>query len=150
MPSYPYEVDPTAELSQHDSQEIQTQQQTQSTQQTQQVSQPAGPADAHLFGYLQPCSATSKLLRVDFWKMHPKYKIGRNTELNNVVFPGFKVSEYTPFDASFTPHEILWVVILTTYFDDVPCDHSNRQPPLRDYVGWTRHRLFSYRQRSVQ
>ncbi|TFK74274.1 Pkinase-domain-containing protein [Pluteus cervinus] len=72
--------------------DVQTQATQQQTQSTQHASQPNGAVDAHLFGYLQPCSATSKLLRIDFWKMNPKYKVGRNTEQNNVVFPGFKVS----------------------------------------------------------
>jgi len=66
----------------------QTQQQTQSTQQASQ-SNPA--IDSHLWGYLQPCSAT--LTRIDFWKINPRYHLGRNTELNQVVLPGFKVSK---------------------------------------------------------
>jgi serine/threonine/tyrosine protein kinase RAD53 len=70
-----------------DSQE--TQQQTQSTQQASQ--QASTSVDSHLWGYLQPCSAS--LTRIDFWKIHPRYTIGRNTEQNQVVLPGFKVSE---------------------------------------------------------
>ncbi|KAF8906569.1 CAMK/RAD53 protein kinase [Gymnopilus junonius] len=75
----------------HDSQEEeQTQTQTQ-TQSTQQASQPQTvQCDAHLWGYLQPCS--SALTRIDFWKIHPRYTIGRNNELNQVILPGFKVS----------------------------------------------------------
>ncbi|KAF9461264.1 kinase-like domain-containing protein [Collybia nuda] len=69
-----------------DSQE--TQEQTQSTQQASQ--QPGTTIDSHLWGYLQPCSAS--LTRIDFWKIHPRYTIGRNTEHNQVVLPGFKVS----------------------------------------------------------
>ncbi|KAF5385763.1 hypothetical protein D9615_002536 [Tricholomella constricta] len=65
-----------------------TQQQTQSTQQASQQSNPA--VDSHLWGYLQPCSAA--LTRIDFWKINPRYTIGRNTEQNQVVLPGFKVS----------------------------------------------------------
>jgi len=70
-----------------DSQE--SDQQTQSTQQASQ--QPIVTVDAHLWGYLQPC--TSALTRIDFWKIHPRYTLGRNTEMNQVVLPGFKVSE---------------------------------------------------------
>lgn len=65
----------------------------QQTQSTQQASQPQSvTVDAHLWGYMQPCNAS--LTRIDFWKIHPKYTIGRNTELNQVILPGFKVSEY--------------------------------------------------------
>ncbi|KDR75942.1 hypothetical protein GALMADRAFT_68135 [Galerina marginata CBS 339.88] len=72
----------------NDSQDSDQQTQTQSTQQ---ASQPQTVAlDAHLWGYLQPCSQA--LTRIDFWKIHPRYTIGRNTELNQVVLPGFKVS----------------------------------------------------------
>jgi hypothetical protein len=66
-----------------------SEQQTQSTQQASQ-SQKAS-EDAHLWGYMQPCNAS--LTRIDFWKIHPKYTIGRNTELNQVILPGFKVSK---------------------------------------------------------
>ena len=67
-------------------------QQTQSTQQASQQP-PMESNDTHLWGYLQPC--TGGLTRIDFWKIHPRYTIGRNTELNQVVFPGFKISELT-------------------------------------------------------
>jgi serine/threonine/tyrosine protein kinase RAD53 len=71
----------------NDSQE--SQQQTQSTQQ---ASQPQMDSEyAHLWGYMQPCNAS--LTRIDFWKIHPKYNIGRNTESNQVILPGFKVSK---------------------------------------------------------
>ncbi|KAF8725174.1 hypothetical protein AX14_008301 [Amanita brunnescens Koide BX004] len=65
-----------------------TQQQTQSTQQASQQTNPS--LDSHLWGYLQPCSPA--LTRIDFWKIHPRYTIGRNTQTNQVVLPGFKVS----------------------------------------------------------
>ncbi|KAG5653051.1 hypothetical protein H0H81_002568 [Sphagnurus paluster] len=64
-----------------------TQPQTQSTQQASQ--QPNAAVDSHLWGYLQPCNA--KITRIDFWKIHPRYNIGRNPA-NQVVLPGFKVS----------------------------------------------------------
>jgi serine/threonine/tyrosine protein kinase RAD53 len=65
------------------------------TQSTQQASQPLNTAlDEHLWGYLQPCS--SALTRIDFWKIHPRYTIGRNIQENQVVLPGFKISE-SPF-----------------------------------------------------
>ncbi|KIM40164.1 hypothetical protein M413DRAFT_413516 [Hebeloma cylindrosporum] len=71
-----------------DSQDSEQQTQTQSTQE---ASQPDPISlDAHLWGYLQPCSAA--LTRIDFWKIHPRYTIGRNTEINQVVLPGPKVS----------------------------------------------------------
>lgn len=50
-----------------------------------------GNIDAHLWGFLQPCTAA--LSRIDFWKVCPVYDIGRNKEGNNIVLPGFKVSE---------------------------------------------------------
>jgi hypothetical protein len=69
---------------------------TQATQETQQASQQNPPGiDSHLWGYLQPCSAS--LTRIDFWKIKPRYHLGRNIELNEVVLPGFKVSEYHVF-----------------------------------------------------
>lgn len=62
------------------------------TQSTQQASQPVNTdLDGHLWGYLQPCS--SALTRIDFWKIHPRYTIGRNIQENQVVLPGFKISE---------------------------------------------------------
>lgn len=62
------------------------------TQSTQQASQPLNTAlDEHLWGYLQPCS--SALTRIDFWKIRPRYTIGRNIQENQVVLPGFKISE---------------------------------------------------------
>lgn len=69
--------------------ESETQQQTQSTQQASQQTNPS--LDAHLWGFLQPCSPA--LTRIDFWKIHPRYTIGRNTQTNQVVLPGFKVSK---------------------------------------------------------
>jgi hypothetical protein len=74
--------------------EYDDQQQTQSTQQASQQP-PMESNDTHLWGYLQPC--TGGLTRIDFWKIHPRYTIGRNTELNQVVFPGFKISELLGF-----------------------------------------------------
>ena len=72
-----------------DSQESEQQTQTQSTQE---ASQPEPVSlDAHLWGYLQPCSPA--LTRIDFWKIHPRYTIGRNTEINQVVLPGPKISK---------------------------------------------------------
>ncbi|KAJ2931453.1 hypothetical protein H1R20_g5592, partial [Candolleomyces eurysporus] len=66
---------------------------TQQTQSTQQLTQPVVPPadrDSHLWGYLQPVN--DKLSRIDFWREQRQYTIGRNTELNKIVFPGFKVS----------------------------------------------------------
>ncbi|KAF8644791.1 hypothetical protein AX16_008253 [Volvariella volvacea WC 439] len=80
-------VTPMSEHANDDSQEVATQQQTQSTQQT---NEPDPSVDAHLWGYLLPCSGS--LTRIDFWKVHPRYTIGRNVQSNQVVLPGFKVS----------------------------------------------------------
>lgn len=74
-----------------------TQPQTQSTQQ--EASQPINGMDGHLWGFLQPCS--SALTRIDFWKINPSVSIGRNEQTNDVVLPGFKVSEYNPSTHSY-------------------------------------------------
>ncbi|KAI8972182.1 Pkinase-domain-containing protein [Trametes punicea] len=68
-----------------------TQQQTQSTQE---ASQPDYVVDAHLWGFLIPCSAN--LRRIDFQKLKPKYQIGRNTEQhkNDIILPGMKISNF--------------------------------------------------------
>src|SRR5277367_5277856 len=68
---------------------------TNQTQSTQQSSQPASSLDAHLWGFLQPCSST--LTRIDFWKICPSCSIGRNRETNDVVLPGFKISSYLTY-----------------------------------------------------
>ncbi|PPQ83126.1 hypothetical protein CVT24_002468 [Panaeolus cyanescens] len=65
--------------------------QTQSTQEASQSQSQPVPMDSHLWGYLQPCNPNGVLNRIDFWKIHPKYTIGRNTA-NQVVLPGPKVS----------------------------------------------------------
>lgn len=46
----------------------------------------------HLWGYLQPCQPM--LNRIDFMKLSPKYSIGRAKEVNQVVLPGTKISEF--------------------------------------------------------
>ncbi|KAJ8518308.1 hypothetical protein ONZ45_g4597 [Pleurotus djamor] len=61
-------------------------------QSTQPASQKEGGIDSHLWGYLQPCSST--LTRIDFWKIRPKYAIGRNHTGNEIILPGFKISNY--------------------------------------------------------
>ncbi|KAF4597866.1 hypothetical protein EYR38_006258 [Pleurotus pulmonarius] len=72
---------------------LETQQETQEeTQSTQPASQREGTMDAHLWGYLQPCNAA--LTRMDFWKIRPKYTIGRNHDGNEIILPGFKISNY--------------------------------------------------------
>ncbi|PFH44973.1 hypothetical protein AMATHDRAFT_164241 [Amanita thiersii Skay4041] len=78
----------TDEFDQLQEQDTEALQQTQSTQQ---ASQPVNSSiDSHLWGYLQPCNST--LTRIDFWKIHPRYTVGRNTQANQVVLPGFKIS----------------------------------------------------------
>lgn len=72
---------------------------TQSTQETQQATQLASQEqqmsmDAHLWGFLIPCSPN--LLRIDFSRVRPTYKIGRNANPvfgNDLIFPGMKISE---------------------------------------------------------
>ncbi|KAI0088050.1 kinase-like domain-containing protein [Irpex rosettiformis] len=71
---------------------------TQSTQETQQATQLASQEtpnslDAHLWGFLIPCSPT--LIRIDFSRVRPTYKIGRNPGPsfgNDLIFPGMKIS----------------------------------------------------------
>jgi serine/threonine/tyrosine protein kinase RAD53 len=70
--------------------ESQAQPDTQSTQQASQVFNTA--VDSHLWGYLQPCNAVQA--RIDFWRINQCYRIGRNQQGNEIVLPGFKVSEY--------------------------------------------------------
>ncbi|KAG6862270.1 hypothetical protein C0995_002201 [Termitomyces sp. Mi166 len=68
-----------------------TQETQQQTQSTQQASQQAGiDVNGHLWGYLQPCS--SDLTRIDFWKVTPRYKLGRSKDLNDCVLPGAKAT----------------------------------------------------------
>jgi len=78
------------EDAQDGSQDSEHQSQTQSTQEASQQAEPVS-LDAHLWGYLQPCSAA--LTRIDFWKIHPRYTMGRNKESNQVVLPGPKISK---------------------------------------------------------
>ncbi|KAJ7049936.1 kinase-like domain-containing protein [Mycena amicta] len=60
---------------------------------TQPQTQPTAlePTD-ELWGYLHPCSSL-RLKRVDFFKSQPEVTIGRNVA-NNVIFPGFKISNF--------------------------------------------------------
>ncbi len=83
--------DDEQDLNELDDEEGSDLQQTQSTQQASQQP-PVASVDSHLWGYLQPCN--TGLTRIDFWKMTPRYTFGRNTESNQVVFPGFKISEW--------------------------------------------------------
>ena len=69
--------------------EEQTQQATQSTQYS--GSQASGDANAHLWGFLQPCSTLLK--RIDFFRIQPTVSIGRSAE-NEIILPGGKVSAY--------------------------------------------------------
>ncbi|KAH0589458.1 hypothetical protein H2248_005208 [Termitomyces sp. 'cryptogamus'] len=82
-------MDNSNDSSMEDVEETQeTQQQTQSTQQASQ--QMGFDSYGHLWGYLQPCNGD--LARIDFWKVNPRYRLGRNKELNDCVLPGAKVS----------------------------------------------------------
>ncbi|KAF9452361.1 Pkinase-domain-containing protein [Macrolepiota fuliginosa MF-IS2] len=62
------------------------------TQSTQQASQHQEDLEKHLWGALIPCNAA--ISRVDLWKIHPTYHVGRNPTDNQVVFPGPKISNY--------------------------------------------------------
>ena len=75
-----------------ESQGMESQAQTQSTQHASQ--QGTNGIDGHLWGFLQPCNVAQA--RIDFWRINPIYRIGRNVQENDIVLPGFKVSEY-PF-----------------------------------------------------
>ncbi|KAL4073772.1 kinase-like domain-containing protein [Scleroderma yunnanense] len=67
-----------------------TQQATQSTQSSSQQNPNNTDANAHLWGFLQPCG--SQLRRIDFFKIVPTVRIGRHQEGNEVVLPGGRVS----------------------------------------------------------
>lgn len=90
--SFNMEEEVEDEYDNHESSQESDQQQTQSTQEASQQSNPKS-VDTHLWGYLDPCNP-GPLTRIDFWKIHPRYTVGRNIEINQVVFPGFKVSEW--------------------------------------------------------
>jgi ser/thr/tyr protein kinase RAD53 len=70
------------------------------TQQATQLSEPGGsqrPSEAHLWGYLIPCSPQQR--RIDFSKDKKSYRIGRNREAqsgNDHILLGMKISEYDP------------------------------------------------------
>lgn len=66
------------------------------SQQATQLSEPASqrPSEAHLWGYLVPCSP--QLRRIDFSRDKHQYKIGRNRDEyigNDHVLSGMKISE---------------------------------------------------------
>ena len=70
-----------------------TQEETQPTQ-ISESSQQQRPADAHLWGYLIPCSAQQR--RIDFSRDKHAYKIGRNRDEwigNDHILTGMKISE---------------------------------------------------------
>ena len=72
--------------------------------------------DAHLWGYLQPCNA--RLSRIDLWRIHPKYTLGRNSDTNQIVLPGLKISEWKPYNVIQVPNLIEFFFIkrqLTLY-----------------------------------
>ena len=74
-----------------------TQEETQPTQ-ISESSQQQRPADAHLWGYLIPCSAQQR--RIDFHREKRTYRIGRNRDErqgNDHILSGMKIS------ASFVP-----------------------------------------------
>ncbi|KAG6830161.1 hypothetical protein H0H92_001890 [Tricholoma furcatifolium] len=87
-----------------ETQETQTQQQTQSTQPASQ--QTVEDMNGHLWGYLQPCAAG--LARIDFWKMTPKYRLGRNQQQNDCVLPGGKIMTIADLEAGNQHCTITW------------------------------------------
>ncbi|KAH9892439.1 kinase-like domain-containing protein [Cubamyces lactineus] len=94
-----------------------TQSTQQPTQSTQEASQPDYVVDAHLWGFLIPCSAN--LRRIDFQKLKPKYQIGRNTEQhkNDIILPGMKISNFhciIEWDGDEGPHSAVKVTDLSS------------------------------------
>ncbi|KAJ7140506.1 kinase-like domain-containing protein [Mycena crocata] len=78
----------------YEEEDLQATQETESTQEeTQPLTQPSSQdANDHLWGYLKPC-LSQVLLRVELEKTAHEYSVGRSIQ-NNVVFPGFKISNY--------------------------------------------------------
>ena len=51
--------------------------------------------ETELWGYLMPLTRDKVVHRVNFLKVRPRYKIGRDTGRSNaVLLPGAKISEY--------------------------------------------------------
>jgi hypothetical protein len=71
---------------------VETQEETQESTQDASQTNVERPDGAHLWGWLQPCN-NKALRRIDFWKLNSTYRIGRNPNLNQVVFPGLKISQ---------------------------------------------------------
>jgi len=94
-----YDMDEAHDTDGFDDSHDSDQQQTQSTQQLSQQP-PMNSDESHLWGYLQSCNDT--VFRIDFWKIHPRYTIGRHKELNQVVLPSQKISGWL-ITSSFHP-----------------------------------------------
>ena len=84
MPSPYYQPDLQEELEQ-------TQQTQLSTQQYSEPEVEQADHDAHLWGFLLPCSP--RLSQVDFWRQHPSYTIGRGHD-NAIRLPGMRISAF--------------------------------------------------------
>lgn len=70
------------------------------TQETQAATQEASQVeeidyDSELWGCLQPCKSESGLERIDFRREQTEYKLGRGLEVNDIQFPGMKISAFS-------------------------------------------------------
>ncbi|KAK7030674.1 kinase-like domain-containing protein [Favolaschia claudopus] len=48
--------------------------------------------DQHLWGYLTPLGSNPNLLRIDFWRISPTAKLGRDPSKNTLILPGPHIS----------------------------------------------------------
>ena len=75
----------------HEEEPEQTQQTQLSTQQYSQSEPDQPDANAHLWGFLLPCSP--RLKQLDFWRIQPTYTIGRGQD-NAIRLPGMRISAF--------------------------------------------------------
>ena len=76
----------------HEEELEQTQQTQLSTQQYSQTEADKVDSEAHLWGFLLPCSP--RLKQLDFWRIQPTYTIGRGHD-NAIRLPGMRISAFT-------------------------------------------------------
>ena len=76
----------------HEEELEQTQQTQLSTQQYSQSEADKTDSEAHLWGFLLPCSP--RLSQLDFWRIHPTYTVGRGHD-NAIRLPGMRISMFT-------------------------------------------------------
>ncbi|KAJ7449655.1 kinase-like domain-containing protein [Mycena latifolia] len=48
--------------------------------------------NSHLWAYLVPIGSNSRVLRIDFWRLTPKYVLGRDPASSQVILPGAHIS----------------------------------------------------------